>query len=81
MELLLTTARAVFDERGYDFATIRVIARAAGMSTGAIFAHWSGKAELYRDVYGHDPITPEQGRKLATALVSLGADPVQLLAA
>ncbi|MNW10014.1 hypothetical protein D3C71_2071450 [compost metagenome] len=38
------------------------------MSTGAVFANFKDKADLYRTVYGHDPLTPEQGLRLARAL-------------
>lgn len=80
-EKLLSTARAVFETLGYEAATIRDIANTADFSTGAIFANWNGKADLYREVYGHDPITPEQGRKLVTELTALGIEPARLLAA
>lgn len=51
-------------EGGYEAATIRSIAKAAGMSTGAVFANFPDKAALYRAIYGHAPISPEQGREL-----------------
>lgn len=52
-------------EGGYEAATIRSIAKAAGMSTGAVFASFRDKAAIYRAIYGHKPISPEQGRALA----------------
>lgn len=78
---LLGTARVVFETLGYEAATIRDIANTADLSTGAIFANWKGKADLYREIYGHAPITPEQGRKLVTALEAAGIEPARLLAA
>lgn len=78
---LLTIAEIEFKRIGYEAASMRAIAGAAGFSTGAIFANWNGKADLYREIYGHDPITPEQGRKLVTALTALGIEPARLLAA
>lgn len=58
-------ARALFAaEGGYEAATIRSIAKAAGMSTGAVFASYTNKAEIYQAIYGHKPVTPEQGRRL-----------------
>lgn len=39
----------------YEPVTIRIIAAAAGVSTGAIFANWTGKAELWREVMGYEP--------------------------
>lgn len=52
-------------EGGYESATIRGIAKAAGMSTGAVFASFPDKVAIYRAIYGHAPISPEQGRLLA----------------
>lgn len=65
---VLAAAQALFESQGYEAVTIRGIAAAAGMSTGAIFANWAGKAEVYRDVFGHEPISPEIGRQLLAAL-------------
>jgi len=45
--LVITTARKVFTDRGYADVTIRDLATAIGMSTGAIFAHFSGKDALW----------------------------------
>lgn len=53
---LLETARRVWAEPGtYEAATMRVIAAAAGMSTGAIFANWPGKEDLWREAMGYEP--------------------------
>lgn len=53
---LLDTARRLWAEPGtYEAATMRVIAAAAGMSTGAIFANWPGKEELWREAMGYEP--------------------------
>lgn len=43
---LLDAAAAVFAERGYDGAGVAEIARRAGVTTGAIYNRFSGKAEL-----------------------------------
>ncbi len=51
---VLDAARALFAERGYDPATIRDIAREAGMSTGAVFANFQDKAELFEAVYSEE---------------------------
>lgn len=61
---VLEAARRCFDAVGYEAATIRDIAARAGLSTGAVFANFAGKADLYLAVYGHAPISPEQGREL-----------------
>ena len=47
---VLDAARGLFAERGYDAATIRDIAKGAGMSTGAVFANFQDKAELFETV-------------------------------
>ncbi|MBA4000176.1 TetR/AcrR family transcriptional regulator [Brevundimonas sp.] len=47
---VLDAARDLFSERGYDPATIRDIAKGAGMSTGAVFANFQDKAELFEAV-------------------------------
>lgn len=47
-EKVLKAARELWAEPGsYERGTIRQIAEAAGMSTGAIFANFKGKAELW----------------------------------
>lgn len=43
---LLEAAATVFAERGYERATIAGIAEEAGLSSGAIYAHYRSKAEL-----------------------------------
>jgi AcrR family transcriptional regulator len=51
---VLDAARGLFAERGYEPATIRDIARGAGMSTGAVFANFQDKAELFEAVLTED---------------------------
>jgi AcrR family transcriptional regulator len=43
---LLEAAAEVFAERGYDRAGVAEIARRAGVTTGAIYSRYAGKAEL-----------------------------------
>jgi AcrR family transcriptional regulator len=45
-ERLLSAAAEVFAERGYDGAGVAEIARRAGVTTGAIYSRYRGKAEL-----------------------------------
>lgn len=47
---LLDAAAEVFSERGYDGAGVQEIARRAGLTTGAIYSRFAGKAELLREV-------------------------------
>jgi len=51
---VLDAARNLFAERGYDAATIRDIAKVAGMSTGAVFANFQDKAELFETVFADE---------------------------
>jgi len=44
---LLDAAKRLFNERGYEAATVRDIAAAAGLSTGAVFASFADKADLF----------------------------------
>ena len=47
---VLDAARRLFSEQGYEGATIRDIAAAAGMSTGAVFANFTDKSDLFREI-------------------------------
>jgi AcrR family transcriptional regulator len=46
---LVDAAAQVFSERGYDGAGVQEIARRAGLTTGAIYGRFAGKAELLRE--------------------------------
>lgn len=59
---LLQAAKALFVERGYEGATMRQIASAAGLSTGAVFASFSDKADLFNAVLLAD--AEEQARRM-----------------
>lgn len=52
---LIAVAQEAFSTKGYDEVTMRTLAQAAGVSTGAYFAHWTGKAHLYADATGNPP--------------------------
>jgi AcrR family transcriptional regulator len=47
---LIAAAKQLFMERGYEGATVRDIAAAAGLSTGAVFASFADKVELFNEV-------------------------------
>lgn len=70
-QTILAQAARLFERIGYEAATVREIASAAGYSTGAVFASFKGKAEIYEAVYGHPPITPEQGREYLLKLQAM----------
>jgi AcrR family transcriptional regulator len=64
---VLDAARALFAERGYEPATIRDIAKGAGMSTGAVFANFQDKAELFEAVLTEDLAKLAETLKAAAA--------------
>jgi len=47
---LIEAAREMFADRGYEAATVRDIAAAANLSTGAVFASFADKADLFNEV-------------------------------
>jgi AcrR family transcriptional regulator len=55
---LLRAAADVFAEKGYDKAGVAEIARRAGLTTGAIYSRFAGKAELLADTIRRG--TPEE---------------------
>ena len=48
--VLLRAAAAAFAERGYDGASVDVIAASVALSKGAVYAHFPSKLELYLEV-------------------------------
>jgi AcrR family transcriptional regulator len=77
---LITAAADVFAERGYDGTRVQEIARRAGLTTGAIYANFDGKADLLLQAI--DTLGPHaldallfdvvSGRSPGETLVSLG---------
>ncbi|HUQ40360.1 MAG TPA: helix-turn-helix domain-containing protein [Acidimicrobiales bacterium] len=51
-ERLLAAALEVFSTHGYDGARVQEIARRAGLTTGAIYGNFRGKAELLMEAIG-----------------------------
>ena len=47
---ILGEATTLFAKHGYDGASIRVIARACGITEAAIYRHFDGKTHLYEEV-------------------------------
>jgi AcrR family transcriptional regulator len=47
---ILDSATQLFRERGFEAATLRDIARGAGLSTGALFANFADKNEIFLTV-------------------------------
>lgn len=75
---VMNAGAKLFEAKGYIDATIRDIAKEAGMSTGAIFGVFpDGKPALYHAIMGHPVITPEEGRKAMIILRALTMDDEQ----
>ena len=53
---LIEAGRRLFMERGYEGATVRDIAGAADLSTGAVFASFADKTELFNAVLETDSL-------------------------
>jgi TetR/AcrR family transcriptional regulator len=49
-ETVLRAARKVFEKNGLDGSSIRMIAKAAKCTTGAIYPYFTGKEEIYAEV-------------------------------
>src|SRR5256885_3470589 len=67
-ERLLRAAADVFAERGYEGTRVADIAAAAGVSNGALYAHFGSKAELLVDALR------THGRRLLADLFAAGPD-------
>ena len=67
-ERLLRAAADVFAERGYDGTRVADIAAAAGVSNGALYAHFASKAELLTGALR------THGRRLLADLLAAGPD-------
>lgn len=76
---VLVAAKALFESLGYERASWRGIAAEAGVGTTTLLSVCCNKADLYREVFGHAPVTPELGRALYLA-ARQGADPERLAA-
>lgn len=67
-EKILAAATELFAARGYEGATIRDIARSAGMSTGAVFASFTDKSDLFGE------IVAQEHKALLAAMRAAAAD-------
>jgi AcrR family transcriptional regulator len=71
-ESVLKAARKVFEAKGLEGASIRLIARAARCTTGSIYPYFKGKEEIYAEVLSRslDDYTAQ-----LTADIEKAADP------
>jgi AcrR family transcriptional regulator len=53
---LIDAALAEFTEKGYESATVNGIAERAGVTTGALYAHFRGKLDLLLETIGLRPV-------------------------
>jgi AcrR family transcriptional regulator len=67
---LITAARRLFTERGYDGVAAEEIVREAGVTRGALYHHFGGKAELLEAVY--ERLEAESTERVAR--IVLGSD-------
>ena len=81
-ERLLQAAADVFAERGYDGTRVADIAAAAGVSNGALYAHFSSKADLLVDAlrtHGRrllaDLFAADPNRSITELLLTIGRWP------
>jgi len=73
---LLAAARGLFADRGYGGVGTEEIVRAAGVTRGALYHHFSGKQDLFRAVY--EEIEQELVEQIAAVAVE-AANPVDAL--
>jgi AcrR family transcriptional regulator len=52
-QAIIDGAARCFGQHGYDAASIRLIAQDAGLTSAAIYNHFSSKAELFASVFEH----------------------------
>jgi AcrR family transcriptional regulator len=76
-ETLIAAARRLFTERGYDDVATEEIVRAAGVSRGALYHHFGGKAGLLEAAY--EQLEAESTERVAR--IVLGSDLESPLAA
>jgi AcrR family transcriptional regulator len=72
---ILDAAAAVFVDAGYERATIRAVASAAGVDAGLVMHYFGSKQELYRRVIDGGPVpevsgTPEQAAEQILATLA-----------
>jgi AcrR family transcriptional regulator len=69
---LIDTAKRVFVERGYHATSLAHVTEAAGFTTGAIYAHFAGKDDLFLAVY--EEFARERAAEVAEELAGVPGD-------
>src|SRR6478736_9690221 len=76
---LVATARSMFAQRGYAAVGTEEIVRSAGVTRGALYHHFAGKAELFEAVY--EEVERELLESIAAKALGAATDPLQVLRA
>src|SRR5881275_823398 len=77
-EALIATARSLFAERGFAGVATEEIVRAARMTRGALYHHFSSKEDLFRAVY--EDVEQELVERISADALA-AADPLDALRA
>ncbi|MBV8473129.1 MAG: TetR/AcrR family transcriptional regulator [Hyphomicrobiales bacterium] len=78
-ERILEAAERLFAEHGFDSVSMPGIAEASGITAGAIYKHFDGKADLFFEVVRRvvqsapTPVASGEGARIAPLLSSLAA--------
>lgn len=74
---LIAAARELFAARGYGGVGTEEIVRAAGVTRGALYHHFSGKRELFRAVY--EEVERQLVEQIAQSAIASASDPLAAL--
>lgn len=75
--VILDAAEKVFAESGYDAATMRTIAREAGVGLTLVVYHFETKLNLYREVFLAHQATNDERRRRVNAVDPSAPDAVE----
>ena len=68
-QMLVSVARELFAERGYNGTSVEEIIQRAGVARGALYHHFSGKDALFRAVY--DAVQEETTSRVVAAALAV----------
>jgi AcrR family transcriptional regulator len=74
---LIAAARELFAEQGYAAVATEEIVRAAGVTRGALYHHFSGKKDLFRAVY--EDVERQLVERIAAGAMTSAHDPLSAL--